>query len=211
MLDLLKLEELKETVRGGGQRCGNRREFSQSALNGVQQKAAGLLFEPEAMAAGLVATTIEYDALQAKSPRTPGRGEGAFRTWTQSSSPTGAELRQFWRQTLYPELALKTRDANDAQVKPMPVAGCEFRLQNALRSLGPGVIGVRTLVGDDHTYVIVVTADGYAKHRGRDPQSGSSRRKVLAVREELRNHASRPQAHLQELYELLVAPIPRAT
>ena len=200
VLDLLKLEELKETVRGAA--LDPNAKTAPVALNTAQQKAADQLAQPEALAIGLTAMSAEYDALQAKTNRTPDE-EKRFQDLDVRIVASRAELRKFFEQTLYPELAAKTQDAN-AQVADVKRDVSE--LQNTLRRLGPGVVGVRTLVGDDHTYLIVVTTNAYAKHEVAIP-SADLKRKILIVRFELRSPASHPQAHLQELYQLLIAPI----
>jgi CHAT domain-containing protein len=199
VLDLLKQEELKETVRGAPNDTGTK--MQPVALSQAQQQAVEKLPKPEALAGGLVAMSVEYDGLAAKASLTPTE-KHRFQELKARMEAGQDELWKFLAGTLYSELRVKTKDANP-QVNTEKAE--ERNLQNAIRKMGPGVVGVRTLVGDE-TYVIVVTANGYAKHKVKIP-SEKLKPKVLAVREELRSPKSDPQAHLQELYELLVAPM----
>jgi CHAT domain-containing protein len=200
VLDLLKLEELKETVRGGAD--DPREKMQPVVLNAVQRKATGQLNETAPLVEGMVKMSVEYDALNAKVSRTPAE-ERRFQVLDAKISDSRKQLREFVEQTLYPELAAISTDPNELVVDAKRDVS---QLQNTLRRLGPTVVGVRTLVGREHTYVIVVTANAYSKHEVVIP-SHDLKSKVLAIRQELRSPTSRPQAHLLELYQLLVAPI----
>jgi hypothetical protein len=61
------------------------------------------------------------------------------------------------RKTLYPELAQKagTKDANALVSKEKSEVS---RLQNTLAELGPRVMGIGLLLGEEHAYALVVAA-----------------------------------------------------
>ena len=200
VLDLLKLEELKETVRGGAD--GRRGQMQPVALSAAQQKVAGQLDEPEALAGGVVTMSVEYAGLEAKAARTPDE-EKRYQLLDAKIADSRRQLRLFLEQTVYPELAATSADANERLADTKRDVS---QLQNTLRSLGPTVVGIRTLVGREHTYVIVVTANGYFKYEVAVP-SRDLNSKVLAIRQELKSPTSHPQEDLFELYQLLVAPI----
>ena len=114
-------------------------------------------------------------------------------------------FRQFFKNTLYPELAQKAGalDANALLSKEKSeVSG----LQNTLAELGPRVMGVRLLLGEEHAYAIVVTAHSREKFELKATPA-ELRSKVLQVRDDLRSPSSDPKPHLAELYAMVVAPL----
>ncbi len=115
-----------------------------------------------------------------------------------------AEVSDFFRKTLYPELAQKagTQDANALLSKEKSEVS---RLQNTLAELGPRVMGIRLLLGDERAYAIVVTAQARKKFELKATPA-ELRSKVLQVRDDLRTPASDPKPHLAELYAMAIAP-----
>ena len=91
-----------------------------------------------------------------------------------------ARFRHFSRSTLYPELAQKagTQDANALLSREKSDVS---RLQNTLAELGPQVMGIRLLLGEEHAYAIVVTAQARKKFELKATPA-ELRRKVLQVR-----------------------------
>jgi CHAT domain-containing protein len=114
------------------------------------------------------------------------------------------EVSAFFRNTLYPQLAQKagTQDANALLSKEKSEVS---RLQNTLAELGPRVLGIRLLLGEEHAYAIVVTAQARKKFELKATPA-ELRSKVLQVRDDLRTPSSDPQPHLAELYAMVVAP-----
>ena len=80
------------------------------------------------------------------------------------------------------------------------------RLQNSLAELGPRVMGIRLLFGEEHAYAIVVTAHTRQKFELKATPA-NLRTKVLQVRDDLRNPFADPKPHLAELYAMVVAPL----
>jgi CHAT domain-containing protein len=204
VLDLLKEEELKEVVRGAANNPAGKVE--PLALTGAQQKAQSDLDTPEKDAAALIDVSVEYATLQTKVARTS-EEEARLKQLDAKIEAGNGEVSSFFRETLYPELAKKagTVDANALLSKEKSDVS---QLQNTLAELGPRVLGIRLLLGEDRAYAIVVTANSRAKVELKaTPNEIAS--KVLEVRAELRSPSSNPRAHLEELYAMVVGPFAR--
>ena len=115
-----------------------------------------------------------------------------------------AEVSDFFRKTLYPELAQKggSQDANAVLSREKTEVS---RLQTTLVNLGPHVLGIRLLLGDDQVYALIVTAQARKKYELKVTPN-ALRDKVLQVREALRTPTSDPSAALGELYAMVVGP-----
>ena len=201
VLDLLKEQELKEVVRGAADHPEARVEPLK--LSSAQQTAQNELEGPEKSAVALMEASAEYAELRAKAARTP--EEAARLKALEAKIEAGnAEVSDFFRKTLYPELAQKagTQDANALLSKEKSEVS---RLQNTLAELGPHVMGIRLLLGDERAFAIVVTAQGRKKFELKATPA-ELRSKVLQVRDDLRTPASDPKPHLAELYAMAVAP-----
>ena len=201
VLDLLKEQELKEVVRGAAENPGAKVEPLK--LSSAQQTAQNELEAPEKMAVELTEMSAEYAKLKAKASRTPAEA-ARLKTLEAKIEAGNAEVSDFFRKTLYPELAQKagTQDANALLSKEKSEVS---RLQNTLTELGPGVMGIRLLLGDERAYAIVVTAQGRKKFELKATPA-ELRSKVLQVRDDLRTPASDPKPHLAELYAMAIAP-----
>lgn len=200
ILDLLKEEELKEVVRGAASDAAAKQQSL--PLTAAQQKAQDSLAAPEKTAAGLTSICMEYAALLAKDAPTAAE-QARMKALDAQIEAGNAEIQSFFEKTLYPELARTGTHANDV------LSGEESRvsgLQDTLLSLGPDVMGIRLLLGDEHAYEIVVTARAQKKFE-LAVKPDALREKVLAVREQLRSPASDPRKSLQDLYTIVVAPL----
>jgi CHAT domain-containing protein len=201
VLDLLKEQELKEVVRGAADNA--EAKIEPLKLSAVQEKAQSELPAGEKAAVALTNLSVEYAALQTKAARTP--DEDARLKSLEAKIETGnAEVSDFFRKTLFPELATKagTQDANSILSKEKSDVS---RLQNALAQLGPRVMGIRILLGEEHAYAIVVTAQARKKFE-LSATPAELRSKVLQVRDDLRSPASEPRPPLAELYSMVIAP-----
>lgn len=201
VLDLLKEQELKEVVRGAADNPEARVEPLK--LSSAQQTAQTDLEGPEKSAVALMEASAEYAELQAKAARTT--EEAARLKALETKIEAGnAEVSDFFRKTLYPELAQKagTQDANALLSKEKSDVS---RLQNTLAELGPHVMGIRLLLGDERAFAIVVTAQGRKKFELKATPA-ELRSKVLQVRDDLRTPSSDPKPHLAELYAMAIAP-----
>ena len=202
VLDLLKEQELKEVVRGAAE---NAASASQPlVLSGAQQKAESDLASAEKTAAALTDMNVEMARLQGKPERTPDEA-ARLKTLEAKIEAANAQVAEFFRKTLYPELAQRS-GAQDANTLLSREKSEVSRLQNTLAKLGPRVIGIRLLLGEEHAYLIVVTPQARRKYE-LAAAPAELRSKVLQVREELRRPSSNPRPHLAELYTMVVAPL----
>jgi CHAT domain-containing protein len=172
-------------------------------LSPAQQTAHNALGTPEKTAVALTDMSVEYARLSAQPTRTP---EDAARLKTLESKIEAAngEVSDFFRRTLYPQLAQQagTEDANALLSREKSEVS---RLQNTLAALGPHVLGIRVLLGYEHAYAIVVTAQARKRFELKATPA-QLRSKVLQVRDDLRTPTSDPKPHLAELYALAIAP-----
>ena len=79
-------------------------------------------------------------------------------------------------------------------------------LQESLSKLGPRVIGIRLLLGENHAYAIVVTANA-RKVVVLPASSADIRTKALEALKAVGSPSSDPRPQLNELYSMVVAPI----
>ena len=202
VLDLLKEQELKEVVRGAADNPAARVE--PLPLTSAQQRAQGELATPEAASLALTEVNLEYAALMAKPSRTADEDTRLKQLDARIETGNG-EVSAFFRNTLYPELTQRVGsvDANTLLNKEKSDVS---QLQNTLAELGPRVLGIRLLLGDQHAYAIAITAHTRAKVELKSTPA-ELRNKVLQVRDDLRSPASDPKPHLAELYAMVVAPL----
>ena len=202
VLDLLKEQELKEVVRGAAPNAAARLEPLN--LTAAQQKVQGELAVPEKTAAAVTDLSVQYATLLAKPARSP-EEEARLKTLDGQIEAGNGEVSAFFKNTVYAELAQKvgTQDANALLSKEKSEVS---RLQNTLAELGPRVMGIRLLLGDQHAYAIVVTAHAREKFELKATPA-ELRSKVLQVRDDLRTPSSDPKPHLAELYAMVAAPM----
>ena len=201
VLDLLKEQELKEVVRGAAGTPEARVEPLR--LSPAQQAAQNQLDVPEKAAVALTDLSVEYARLSASATRSP-QDTDRMKVLESKIEAANGEVSDFFRKTLYPQLAQQagTQDANALLSREKSEVS---RLQTTLAALGPHVMGIRMLVGDEHAYAIVVTAQARKKFELKATPA-ELRSKILQVRDDLRTPASDPKPHLAELYAMAVAP-----
>jgi CHAT domain-containing protein len=202
VLDLLKEQELKEVVRGAADDPAAKAE--PLLLTSAQQKARGDLAMPEQAAVSLTNVSLEYAALSAKSSRSS-EEDARLKVLDARIEAGNSEVSAFFRNTLYPELAQKA-GAADANALLSKEKSDVSQLQNTLAVLGPRVLGIRLLLGEDHAYAIVITAHTRQKVELKATPA-ELRSKVLQVRDDLRSPKSDPKPHLAELYAMVVEPL----
>jgi tetratricopeptide (TPR) repeat protein len=201
VIDLLKEEELKEVVRGAASDAAAKVEPLK--MNAAQQQAQSDLSAIEKSAADISALSMEYAVLLAKPARTT-EEDARLKTLDASIEAGNNQVSDFFKKTIYTELAQKTNtvDANTLLRKEKSEVSS---LQNTLAELGPRVMGIRLLLGDEHAYAILVTAQARRKFELKATPA-ELRSKVLQVRDDLRTPSSDPKQHLAELYAMVVAP-----
>lgn len=202
VLDLLKEQELKEVVRGAAESTAKSPGVLQ--LSAEQQKAESELATPEKAAEALTSLNAEYDALRVKEQRTPDE-DARLKTLEKNIEQSNADVTAFFKNTLYPELSQQAGTPQDANKLVRAEKSEVSQLQNTLAELGPRVMGIRLLLGEEHAYAIVVTSHTRQKFELKATPA-ALRDKVLQVRDELRTPASNPKPRLAELYAIVVAP-----
>ncbi len=201
VLDLLKEQELKEVVRGAGDNAAAAAQPLKLAEN--QQKAESQLASEENAAATLADMSVEYATLEAKSGRTADE-DARLKTLEADIETENSEVADFFRKTIYPELAQTAGTENANRLLSQEKSDVS-QLQNTLAALGPRALGIRLLLGQDQAYAIVVTAQArksFALHA----TPAQLRDKALEVRNDLRSPDSDPKPHLAELYAMVIAP-----
>jgi len=202
VLDLLKEQELKEVVRGAGDSAATKVE--QLKLTSAQQDAESKLGGAEKTASDLIDMSAEYATLNAKTTRSPDE-TARMQALETKIEAANAEVADFFRKTLYPELAQKAGSA-DANALLSREKSDVSQLQNTLAALGSNVMGIRLLLGEYHAYAIAVTAQTREKFELKATPA-ELRSKVLQVRDELRRPSGDPKPHLAELYAMVVGPL----
>jgi CHAT domain-containing protein len=201
VLDLLKEQELKEVVRGAGENSAAATQPLKLAAN--QQKAEGQLASAEDSAAALADLSADYAALESNTSRTPDE-DARLKALEAKIEAQNGEVADFFRKTIYPELEQTAGVENANRLLSEEKSGVS-QLQNTLAELGPRVLGIRLLLGPDHAYAIVVTAQARRKFE-LAATPAALRDKVLEVRNDLRSPDSDPKPHLAELYAMVIAP-----
>jgi CHAT domain-containing protein/Tfp pilus assembly protein PilF len=202
VLDLLKEQELKEVVRGAANDPAAKAE--PLPLTSAQQKAQGELATPEQAAMALTEVSAEHATLLAKASRSSAE-EARLKALDARIEAGNGEVLAFFNNQLYSELA-QQKGKEDANALLKDEKSGVSHLQDTLAGLGPRVLGIRLLLGEQHAYAIVVTANAREKVELK-ATPGELRSKVLQVRDDLRSPASNPKPHLAELYAMVVAPL----
>ncbi len=202
VLDLLKEQELEEVVIGAADHSDP--HAATLTMTHAEEQVETDLAAREQAAVALSDLSAQYARLTVKTSRTP--AETAQMTALEAKIEAGnGEVSDFFRKTLYPELAQNagTQAANAVLSEQKSEVS---RLQNTLADLGPRVIGIRLLLGDEHAYVIVVTPQSRRKFELKATPAQLND-EVQQLRNDLRSPSSDPKAHLTEMYSIVVAPL----
>jgi CHAT domain-containing protein len=202
ILDLLKEQELKDIVRGAAHDSASK--VVPFKLTAAQQKAQSEMAQLGKMALAVELLSVEAAGLQAKAVRTP-EEDARLKELNASMNKENGSILAYFASTIYPELEQKSGT--------VPVSGnsngddaAQSYLQNTLKKLGPRVIGIRLLLGENHAYEIVVTADTRKKFE-LQATSAELRAKAFETLKVLAMRNSDPRPQLAKLYALIVAPI----
>lgn len=202
VLDLLKEQELREVVRGAADSAATK--VQPVALTSAEQKAESGLASAEDSSVELMDVSIEYASLMGSNSRTPEQS-ARLKVLDAKLETTNGEVSDFFRKTLYPELSQKAGSENANALISKEKTELST-LQNTLAGLGPNVLGIRLLLGDDRAYAMVVTPQGRKKVE-LPATPAELRGKILDARDALRTPTSDPLPKLQGLYAIVVAPI----
>lgn len=196
ILDLLKEQELKDLVAGSNRNAST--AFEPIALSPAQQKAESELPDLEKKARTIEELSLTYAQIQAKPTRTPD-DEAQLKSIAANMQQTGKEIHDTLYNEIFPLL--------DAQSTPGQAADTtKSLLQNSLAKLGPGVMGIRLLLGDDHAYAIVITANSRKKIE-LPASSADLRDEAFEALRVLSSPSSDPRPQLNQLYAMIVTPL----
>ena len=202
VMDLLKEQELQEVVLATADHPDA--HATPVNLTRAEQDVETDLAAHEQAAVALTDLSAQYEALLSKPNRTPAE-EAQIKALEAKIESGNTDVSDFFRKTLYPELAQNAgiQAANSLLSEEKSEVS---RLQNTLADLGPHVIGIRLLLGDEHAYVLVITPQSRKKYELKVTPAQLND-KVQQLRNELRKPSSDPKPHLAEMYSIVLAPI----
>ena len=197
ILDLLKEQELKDLVPGTAPGAGA--DIEPLKLSPAQQKAEAQFPDLEKRARAIEEYRLTYVQIVAKPARTP-EDDAQLKTLDANIQRERTAIQSALFGTVFPEL--------DAQSSPGSASAdsAQSYLQNSLAKLGPRVMGIRLLLGEDHAYAIVVTA-GSRKKIVLQATSADLRSKAFEVLKVLGSPSTDPRPQLNQLYAMIVAPV----
>ena len=200
ILDLLKEQELKDTVRGADPNAAAK--AVPLTFTARQQTVLSQMDELQKKAMPLEQLSVDYVGLEVQAARTPEQ-DARLKALGASIEKGTAELQAFFDATV------------SRAIKPGDAAACggtsedgsaQSYLQETLAKLGPQVLGIRLLLGRDHAYEIVVTATSRKKIE-LTATPVELRSKVFETLKILGLRNSDPKPQLAQLYAMIVAPL----
>ena len=197
ILDLLKEQELQDVVATAAP--GSSAGIEPLKLSPAQQDAEDALPDLEKRARAIEEASLSYAQLQAKPSRTPD-DEAQLKTLSATMQQQGSDIQSVLNNKIFPEL--------DAQSAPGQASADTTKsfLQDSLSKLGPRVMGIRLLLGEDHAYAVVVTANA-RKVIVLTASSANIRAKAFEALKAVGSPSSDPRPQLNQLYSMVVAPI----
>ncbi|MGB8029845.1 MAG: tetratricopeptide repeat protein [Terracidiphilus sp.] len=197
ILDLLKEQELQDVVTTAAP--GSSASIEPLKLSPAQQDAESALPNLEKKARVIEESSLAYAQIQAKPSRTPD-DDAQLKSLAATMQQQGSDIQSVLTNKIFPEL--------DAQSAPGQASADTSKslLQDSLSKLGPRVMGIRLLLGDDHAYAIVVTAN-VRKAVVLPASSADIRAKALEALKAVGSPSSDPRPQLNQLYSMVVAPI----
>ena len=197
ILDLLKEQELKDLVPGSTP--GAAAAIEPLKLSPPQQKVESLLPDLEKKARDIEGWNLQAAQLEASPARTPADDE-QLKTLAANLEQAQSAIRDGFNNTIIPEL-----DKPSAAGEPT-AGSAQSYLQNSLAKLGPDVIGIRILLGEDHAYAIVITANSRQKFE-LPVSSADIRSKAFEALKAIGSPSTDPRPQLNQLYNMILAPL----
>jgi len=197
ILDLLKEQEFKDLVTGSA--AGATAGFEPLKLSAAQEKAAAELPEAENHARTIEELSLQFAQLQAKPTRNPA-DDAQLKSLEAGLEQERKQIEDILLNNIYPTL-----DAQSAPGQASAGTAKSF-LQDSLAKLGPNVMGVRLLLGDDHAYAMVVTATS-RKVFDLPASSADLRSKTFDALKAIGSPSTDPRPQLNQLYAMIVSPI----
>jgi CHAT domain-containing protein/Tfp pilus assembly protein PilF len=194
VLDLLKNEEYFEFIRRSGADAASL--TGDVTLNPIEKQKEARYRE---LGEQIAAAGRERSDLLASKSRTP-EEESRLADLTKAVETANNNF-----QTFLHDLNSELGSSEQAGERVSEVEEKISSLQNALRGLPAGTVGLYTFVGDEKYHVIVVTRE-ISVERHYDIQREQLRDKVERFREALRSPGDNPVSLAQQLYKILLGP-----
>ena len=191
ILDLLKEQELKDLVPGSGAGAS----IEPLKMSPVQQQVESMLPDLEKKARDIEEWNLQSAPLLVKPARTPDE-DHQLKSLQANVQQASASIRDSFNNTIIPAL-----DKQSAQQ-----ASTQSYLQSSLARLGQNVIGIRVLLGEDHAYAIVVTANSRKKF-DLPATPADLRSKAFDALKAIGSPSTDPRPQLNQLYAMIVAPL----
>lgn len=201
VLDLLKEQELKNIVRGAVPDAAAKVEPMR--LTAAQQNAQAEMDSQRQKIIALEEINVQYASLYGKAARTPAE-DAQLKQLSAALQQGITGIWDYFNGTICAELEQKP--AGNANNDAAGEDSRQSYLENTLAKLGPRVLGIRILLGEDHAYAIVVTAHSRKKVELKATPA-ELRSKAFEVRESLTARSSDPRPLLAQLYGMVVAPV----
>jgi len=201
ILDLLKEQELKDTVSGAAKE--NSAKIEPLKMNAGQLKAEGELPPVLQMARNIEELTLKLAALQAKAARTQAE-EAQLATLRASFEKASVDLRVYFTNKIFPDIG-ETSGSQTTGTQASDDAAASL-LQNTLAKLGPRVVGIRLLLGEHHAYALLVSATTRKRFELK-ASSEDVRTAAFAALKAMGSPVADPRPQLNQLYSIVVAPL----
>lgn len=199
VLDLLKDAELKETVRGAVNDAASK--TSPLPRNDAERAAETSLAAESSSVTSLAEAGFEFDRLSALPSPTDAE-KAQIKILAKKIASGNAQIQTFFDKTLYEQLG----GNNYANARASSADTETSSLSNQLAELGPGTLALYTLIGDQHSYIIVTTATARTRYE-LHTNAADLGKLVLTLRQELRTSSSDPANDLAALSHILLDPI----
>jgi CHAT domain-containing protein/Tfp pilus assembly protein PilF len=196
ILDLLKEQELNDLVPGSGPGAG---AMETPKLSSVQREIESMLPDLEKKARDIEEWNLEAAQLEANPARTAA-GDAQLKTLAANLEQAKSAIQDRFDHAIIPELDKQSAAGQSADGATQSV------LESSLAKLGQNVIGIRVLLGEDHAYAIVVTANSRQKFE-LPASSADLRSKAFEVLKAISSPSTDPQPQLNQLYTMIVAPL----
>ena len=195
ILDLLKEQELDDLVPGSGPGAG---AIETPKLSPVQQEIESLLSDLEKKSRDIEEWNLEAAQLEADSARNAA-DDARLKTLNANLLQARSAIQDRFDHAIAPELDKQSVSGQSAE------ASTQSYLERSLAKLGQNVMGIRILLGEDHAYAIVVTANSRKKFEF-TASSADIRSKALEALKAIGSPSTDPRPQLNQLYAMIAAP-----
>jgi CHAT domain-containing protein len=172
-------------------------------LSAAQQKAESWFDGQQQKIMALTETSLQYFELRSKATRTPAE-DTQMKSLADNLQQGITDMLTDFNTAVAADLELKpaTGSASQESAEGAPPSF----LQSSLAKLGPRVLGIRILLGQNHAYALVVTATTRKKFE-LNATPAQLRAKSFEVLETLPARNADPRVALGQLYTMVVAPL----